>query len=394
MDRRDFIKSGIAAGAATWAAGSLLESCAQSSTLAAPKYQGRRLVLISLDGGHDGLHAVAPKESDLLAQLRPKVYADTLNKGIDISMTGNTAMVLHRNLADLLPGIRNGDFGVISNVGLPLNEWNGSHFVSQDFWSMAEYEGNRNPTGIKGTGWIGRLLENPSLHIDQFQRTAIAIGDLIPLILQGNRLSGVAWPGLERAESQKDYISKWVDETPLLGDDAVYREMADMSKIYEWLKGCTPMEGFNASGLGRQLANTAAIIQNDLPFKIIKCSMGGFDTHSGQLEKHEGLYKSLSQDLGAFYAFLSKNKHLDQTLVVIYSEFGRTLYENSALGTEHGTAGSMYVMGGAGCLDEFIHQPFSLKTTKLPGTDQTEYLDHQIDFRDIFHAVQKKWLLA
>ncbi len=66
MDRRKFIKTGLAVGAATYAAGSLLESWGNSAAVA-PKYQGKRLVLISLDGGHDGLHAIAPKQNDLLA---------------------------------------------------------------------------------------------------------------------------------------------------------------------------------------------------------------------------------------------------------------------------------------------------------------------------------------
>ena len=151
MDRRKFIKTGLAVGAATYAAGSLLESCGNSAAVA-PKYQGKRLVLISLDGGHDGLHAIAPKQNDLLAKLRPQIYADTQKQGISVSLAGKSDFLLHRNLKSLMPSLETREFRVIPNAGLPLNEWNGSHFVSQDFWAMAEYEGNRNPTGVKGTG--------------------------------------------------------------------------------------------------------------------------------------------------------------------------------------------------------------------------------------------------
>lgn len=394
MDRRQFIKNSAAIGAATWAAGSILGGCSSPSIVQAPKYQGRRLILISLDGGHDGLHAIAPKDVDLMHKLRPKVYADTLNKGIPLTTLGEHSMVLHRDLKNWLPGLRNGEIRVIPNAGLPMNEWNGSHFVSQDFWSMAEYEGNRNAEGSKGTGWIGRLLSNKALHINEFKRTAIGIQDLITLILQGDVVSGVAWPGLEKADPKKQEIVDWLTETPLIQNDGVYQEMADMSQIYQWLSQSTPSDGFQNSGLGLQLAHAATIIKQDLPFKIIKCSMGGFDTHSGQLARHIGAYESLSNSLGNFHKFLAENHLLEQTMVVVYSEFGRTIYENSALGTEHGTAGPMYVIGGGECLREFTDQAFTFGTVKLPGTDQTEYLKHQIDFRDVFQVIQRDWLLA
>jgi uncharacterized protein (DUF1501 family) len=125
---------------------------------------------------------------------------------------------------------------------------------------------------------------------------------------------------------------------------------------------------------------------------VIKCSEGGFDTHSGQLTRHDGSYPKLSESLAAFHKFLKTNNLLEQTLVVIYSEFGRTIYENSSLGTEHGTAGPMYVMGGGQALSEFTNTPFVFETEKLAGTDTTDYLKHQIDFRDVFGDIQKKWL--
>jgi uncharacterized protein (DUF1501 family) len=100
----------------------------------------------------------------------------------------------------------------------------------------------------------------------------------------------------------------------------------------------------------------------------------------------------MAESLSAFHRFLGEAGLLEQTLVVVYSEFGRTMYENSALGTEHGTAGPMYVMGGGKALSEFTNTPFVFETEKLAGTDTTDYLKHQIDFRDVFRDIQKKWL--
>jgi uncharacterized protein (DUF1501 family) len=391
MDRRKFIKTGLAVGAATYAAGSLLESCGNTAAVA-PKYQGKRLVLISLDGGHDGLHAIAPKQNDMLAKLRPQIYADTQKQGISISLAEKSDFLLHRNLKSLMPSLETGEFRVIPNTGLPLNEWNGSHFVSQDFWAMAEYEGNRNAENEHGTGWIGRLLSRPQMHINDFKRTAIAMSNLTPLILQGRKLSGISWPGIEGAQNMKSQLDSWMNDMPPIGNNGVYEEMADLSKIYQWLNQTSPAPGFSNSGLGLQLSHAATLIQQDQPFRVIKCSEGGFDTHSGQLKAHDGSYPKLSESIAAFHKFLKTNNLLEQTLVVIYSEFGRTIYENSSLGTEHGTAGPMYVMGGGKALSDFTNTPFVFETEKLAGTDTTDYLKHQIDFRDVFRNIQLNWL--
>ncbi len=391
MDRRKFIKTGLALGAATYAAGSLLEGC-NGPASGVPKYQGKRLVLISLDGGHDGLHAIAPKNNDILAKLRPKIYSDTLQNGIALSVAGNKELQLHRNLKALMPAIESNEFQIIPNAGLPMDEWSGSHFVSQDFWSMAEYDGNRNPENEHGTGWIGRLLSRPQMHINDFKRTAIAMSNLTPLVLQGREFSGISWPGLEAAETMKSQLDAWMNDMQPMDQNGVYQEMADLSLVYRWLENSPPEPGFTSSNLGLQLSHAAALIRQDMPFKVIKCTEGGFDTHNGQLARHEESYPTLSKNLAAMHDFLKSHDLLKQTMVVVYSEFGRTIYENSALGTEHGTAGPMYVLGGGDTLARFTNTPFLFETEKLAGTDNTDYLKHQIDFRDVFKEIQHHWL--
>lgn len=257
---------------------------------------------------------------------------------------------------------------------------------------MAEYEGNRNPEGIKSTGWIGRLLSREAMQISTFKRTAIAMSTLTPLVLQGNPISGVAWPGLEVAETMHGELNGWLEHVSPIENNGVYQEMADLSKVYQWLGKSSAEVGFPALGLGLQLAHAATLIKQDMPFRVIKCSEGGFDTHSGQLERHQSSYPQLADSLSAFHNFLSAAGLLEQTLVVVYSEFGRTIYENSALGTEHGTAGPMYVIGGGKALSKFTNTPFLFETSKLAGTDTTDYLKHQVDFRDVFKEIQQNWL--
>jgi hypothetical protein len=145
--------------------------------------------------------------------------------------------------------LESGEFRVIPNTGLPLNEWNGSHFLSQDFWAMAEYEGNRNAENEHGTGWIGRLLSRPQMNINDFKRTAIAMSNLTPLILQGRKLSGISWPGLEGAQNMKSQLDSWMSDMkgkrvlivhPFI--KTIEKQIHHLHKIFpdqSWFEECT-----------------------------------------------------------------------------------------------------------------------------------------------------------
>jgi uncharacterized protein (DUF1501 family) len=116
-------------------------------------------------------------------------------------------------------------------------------------------------------------------------------------------------------------------------------------------------------------------------------TLGGFDTHTTQLARHGGLLQELSQGLGSFLADLKSMGHLDRTLVMTFSEFGRRVAENEQQGTDHGTAGVMFLAGGNA--NPGIHggQP------NLTDLDEGD-LKHQIDFRRVYSTVLQKWFMA
>ena len=98
--------------------------------------------------------------------------------------------------------------------------------------------------------------------------------------------------------------------------------------------------------LCQSLRLVAQMIAAEVPTRVFYVTLGGFDTHSAQLNRHAGLLQELSQALSLFRKDLKAQGHLDRVLVLTFSEFGRRAAENKQLGTDHGTANVMFLMGG------------------------------------------------
>jgi len=71
----------------------------------------------------------------------------------------------------------------------------------------------------------------------------------------------------------------------------------------------------------------------------------GFDTHSYQRSAHEELLTNLADGLASFHQRLEADGHADRVLIMTTSEFGRRLQENGSAGTDHGTAGTQFIIG-------------------------------------------------
>jgi uncharacterized protein (DUF1501 family) len=98
--------------------------------------------------------------------------------------------------------------------------------------------------------------------------------------------------------------------------------------------------------LGSQLKTAAQLIQQEIPIPVIHCTLAGFDTHSGELERLTDLYEDFSKSLNGLANDLTQSGHWDETLVFIYSDFGRTIDENASGGTDHGYSGLSMIAGG------------------------------------------------
>ena len=82
-----------------------------------------------------------------------------------------------------------------------------------------------------------------------------------------------------------------------------------------------------------------------MPTRAYLVSLGGFDTHAGEKGTQEQLLKTLDEAVSTFINDMAGNKYGRNVVLMAYSEFGRRVAANSADGTDHGTAGPMFVAG-------------------------------------------------
>ena len=143
-------------------------------------------------------------------------------------------------------------------------------------------------------------------------------------------------------------------------------------------------ENFPKHKLGKQLHLTTTIILSDAPVTTIKVSLGGFDTHNNQRQKHDRLLNQLAQSLAALRSTLIEHEHWENTMVMTYSEFGRRAGENGSKGTDHGTSAPQFLLGGSVKGGFYGKQP---SLTQLTNKN----LVHHADFRQLYATVTKDW---
>ena len=128
------------------------------------------------------------------------------------------------------------------------------------------------------------------------------------------------------------------------------------------------------------------LIEADTPFRIFYTSQEGFDTHASQLYTHQELLRTLARVMGEFLARLRSSKLDERVLVLVFSEFGRRLKENANHGTDHGTAGPVFVAGSAVKGGLVGPQP------NLSDLDESGDPRFGVDFRDVYATLLRHWL--
>jgi uncharacterized protein (DUF1501 family) len=136
---------------------------------------------------------------------------------------------------------------------------------------------------------------------------------------------------------------------------------------------------------GNGLQTIAAMIQGGLPTRVYYVSLAGFDTHVQQAGRHDTLMQQLNDGLAAFWADLKTQGNDDRVLMMTFSEFGRRVAANASLGTDHGTAAPMFVMGKG------VQEGVLGNHPSLTNLDQGD-LKYGIDFRSVYATILQNWL--
>jgi uncharacterized protein (DUF1501 family) len=374
MNRRNFLintsLSALAVGS-----GSSLTSC--SGPIQKFGYRGRRLVIVKLDGGNDGLFTILPREFDPIDSVRPNLSRAAKKDGIPVfgDWVLNTSF---SQLRDLLPP---DELSILPFVGYPKP--NTSHFKSTEIWETGALLGNK-----KGkTGWLGDILDSGKLSLPENDIPVLSLTEIETLVFRSKITYGPVWLGNDSLDYYHSYISDWLNRFP---DNQVQRKLISHYNLLHSLSKLNKSDNFPSTDLGLQLSRVASIINEERPYKVFFTSQNGYDTHSHAVERLNILYKDLSSSLVSFVKSLKSSNNWGNTLVLIFSEFGRTIDENASLGTDHGTASLCLLLG-----DNDIVRRYSGFIPKIEIVNQADeaYLAHQIDFRQLYLDIQNEWLL-
>lgn len=283
----------------------------------------RRLVVIILRGGMDGLDVVRPVGDPAYAALRPTIGATPA-----LDLDGFYGM--HPALASLMPLWRKQELGFVHAVSTPYRNKR-SHFDGQDL-----LEAGTSILGGSSTreGWLNRLLQHvPGAAAD----TAYAIGYNDLKVLDGAAEVANWAPDADVTLSPQ---ARRLAELVMEDDPALHAALSEAMILAD-----ANTEGHGKGQAHQKVARFAAQ-RLRLDARIAAFSVNGWDTHRGQaraiprsLNRLAETLLTLKQDMGA--------EVWGKTAVVAMTEFGRTARENGTKGTDHGTAGLMLLAGGA-----------------------------------------------
>ena len=383
LSRRKFLKLTTGAAAVGVASNFLsLDQIAQAA-IDRPLAAGTPiLVVVTLYGGNDGLNTVIPYTDPIYFSSRPDIsYKAETMLPLDAELALNPNMAGIKGLWDQKK------VAIIRGVGYPKPDH--SHFSSMAKWQSASPERHIN------SGWLGRWLdsqvEDPML--------AISLGSVLPPMLAGTKISGSALPlgGLVIPKgtlaTQCIQLSKVArtDSTLMAAAATSMRNLFSVStSIQPILKLPAPVatdlptvNGGNAGGdsnLSQQLDVVAKLISAGSPTKVWSVSLGGFDTHANEANAQAELLGVVSTSLTRFMSQLKSTTRLNDVTVMVYSEFGRRVKGNASQGTDHGTAGPMFIIGEKVKGGFYGDQP---SLSKLIDGD----LAVTSDFRDVYATV-------
>lgn len=402
MKRRDFIKNSTLLAATPVIIGGMSVTATSSPLIEKLAKQAnsedRILILIQLVGGNDGLNTVIPLDQyDNLIKARENIILDEnkINKLTD-------TIGLHPVMTGMKNLWEDGKLAIVQNVAYPYQNF--SHFRSTDIWTSGS-----DADKYVSSGWIGRYLNNlhPSFpenypNDDYTDPLSITVGSLVSQTCQGPIFSmGLALGSSQFVNltanpeenipeneygSELHYVRTVIEQTEQYID--VLQTAVDKGYITDSIWG----ELDNA--LSNQLKVVAQLLAGGINTKVFVCSLGGFDTHSRQIESedetevgfHANLLSNVSNSIFAFQKQIEEYGISNKVVGMTFSEFGRRIISNDSLGTDHGSAAPMFVFGDS--VNPGVYGANPIIPDKV---DASVNLEMEYDFRDVYSTVLKDW---
>jgi len=332
------------------------------------------LVIVTLYGGNDGINTLIPYADNAYHDARPDLaYAPGDVIHLDEQLGLNPAM---KGLAQLW---NQRQLAIVRGVGYPRPDH--SHFRSMDIWQTA------SPAEPVSTGWIGRWLD---ANGDDPLR-AVNIGPVLPPLAVGEKYTAAALsPGGAAGKAEKfDAIMTALgnddpNDTPAMAAVCkAYRAARTADTTFASVKPSD--EGRNS--LATQLSMVASAVKARVPTRVYTVQLSGFDTHANERATQQRLLQTLDEAVARFLQEMSGDRYGKNVVLLAYSEFGRRVRANASQGTDHGTAGPVFVAGIP------VRGGFYGEEPSLTNLDNGD-LKFTTDFRDVYYELLKRTVAA
>jgi uncharacterized protein (DUF1501 family) len=326
------------------------------------------LVIVTLYGGNDGINTLIPYADNAYHDARPELaYAPGEVLHLDSQLGLNPAM---KGLAQLW---NQRQLAIVRGVSYPQPDH--SHFRSMDIWQTA------SPAEPVSTGWIGRWLDASG---DDPLR-AVNIGPVLPPLAVGEKSTAAALSTAQVPAQQADRFDAIVgalgtddpNDTPAMAAVCkAYRATRTTNKTF----ASTKPTAKDHNSLATQLSMVAAAVRARVPTRVYTVQLGGFDTHANERETQQRLLQTFDEAVTPFLQEMAGDRYGRNVVLMAYSEFGRRVRANASQGTDHGTAGPVFVAGVP------VKGGFYGEEPSLTNLDNGD-LKFTTDFRDIYYEL-------
>jgi uncharacterized protein (DUF1501 family) len=350
---------------------------ARTAGAAHAERDGRVLVTIQLDGGNDGINTVVPHGDEAYARCRRELRLPN-DKLLKIA----AGLGLHPSMRAAADLFESGRLAIVQGVGYPNP--NRSHFESMNIWQTARL----GKPGPEALGWLGRALDK-SPHGNG--PSAVFVGDQsVPLALFARRATSASFADasdlaltLPPPPSSSDRAG---DDLAAFVNRAVTSAYATAGEIEAAAaRGRDSGARYPGTVLAKRLELVARSIKSGSTARVYYAIQPGYDSHAVQLPTQANLLRELASAVKAFLDDMVESKLADRVVLLAFSEFGRRPEENGSLGTDHGTAGPVFVAGAP------VNGGVAGKTPLL-GDLEDGNLKWSIDFRSVYATVLSDWL--
>ncbi len=295
----------------------------------------RTLVVVFLRGAADGLALVPPIADEHYYRARPRLG---LAQREAVRLDGQVG--LHPKLQPLEASWRDGELAIVHACG--TEDQTRSHFEAQDLMEHG---------GVVAGGWLGRFLRNRPAE-SRGALAGVAVGKALPECLLGapavtvmqnfdDFTLGGRTPAF-RSQLERLYAMERGQLGAAARDtfDALVRIEALRSTKYQPANGAT----YGGDEFATGLSQLARLIKADVGLEAASIDLPGWDSHFAQQGQIETLATRLAAGIESFRRDLGPR--MATTTVAVMTEFGRTVEENSAFGTDHGRGSTLFVLGG------------------------------------------------